>query len=230
MRNLEQVFLPLWNERFRYPPQLAGDAYRVVPKGMNLDSVFSIRVIRTVSADYRVRWEGESYRIEREQITAGMRGSRVQAELRRDGSHWSSTRRLNAARIWRSECFLNPNLPFLACFCSRHVALDYPIDFSNLSRGMSGVSSSNRSASKMCLRTISVRVLNFCDVSLSDCCYSATTTRRRLERAAMRNCQATAGHLRISAMRGRRLGSLAIQCDSCPRRKKATANSASSYC
>ena len=32
MRNLEQVFLPLWNERFRYPPQLAGDAYRFVPK------------------------------------------------------------------------------------------------------------------------------------------------------------------------------------------------------
>src|SRR6202162_372313 len=25
---LEQVFLPLWNERFRYPPQLAGDAHR----------------------------------------------------------------------------------------------------------------------------------------------------------------------------------------------------------
>jgi len=71
MRNLEQVFLPLWNERFRYPPQLAGDAYRFVPKGMNLDSVFSIRVSRTVSADYRVRWEGEIYRIEREQNYGG---------------------------------------------------------------------------------------------------------------------------------------------------------------
>jgi len=35
---LEQVFLPLWNERFPYPPQMAGDAHRAVPKGMNLDS------------------------------------------------------------------------------------------------------------------------------------------------------------------------------------------------
>ena len=45
---LEQVFLPLWNERFRHPPQLAGDAHRRVPKGMNLDSVLSIRMSRTV--------------------------------------------------------------------------------------------------------------------------------------------------------------------------------------
>jgi len=56
---------------------------------MNLDSVFSIRVSRTVSADHTVRWEGEVYRIEREQITAGMRGARVQVERRRDGSHWT---------------------------------------------------------------------------------------------------------------------------------------------
>jgi hypothetical protein len=94
---LEQVFLPLWNERFRYPPQLAGDAHRVVPKGMNLDSVFSIRVSRTVSADHTVRWEGEIYRIEREQITAGMRGARVQVERRRDGSHWIHWRKRKVA-------------------------------------------------------------------------------------------------------------------------------------
>jgi Homeodomain-like domain len=94
---LEQVFLPLWNERFRYQPQLAGDAHRAVPKGMNLDSVLSIRVSRTVSADYTVRWEGEIYRIEREQITVGMRGARVQLERRRDGSHWMHWRKRRVA-------------------------------------------------------------------------------------------------------------------------------------
>lgn len=87
---LEQVFLPLWNERFRYPPQLAGDAHRGVPKGMNLDSVLSIRMSRTVTADYTVRWEGVIYRIEREQITAGLGGARVQLERRRDGSRWDA--------------------------------------------------------------------------------------------------------------------------------------------
>jgi hypothetical protein len=85
---LQQVFLPLWNERFRYPPQLAGDAHRAMPKGMNLDSVLSLRVSRTVTADYRVRWDSVIYRIEREQIRAGMRGARVQLERRRDGSRW----------------------------------------------------------------------------------------------------------------------------------------------
>ncbi len=85
---LEQVFLPLWNERFRHPPQLAGDAHRRVPKGMNLDSVLSIRMSRTVTADYTVRWEGVIYRIQRQQITAALGGARVQLERRRDGSRW----------------------------------------------------------------------------------------------------------------------------------------------
>jgi transposase len=94
---LEQVFLPLWNERFRCQPQLAGDAHRAVPKGMNLDSVLSVRVSRTLTADYTVRWEGVIYRIEREQITAGMRGARVQLERRRDGSRWMHWRKRRMA-------------------------------------------------------------------------------------------------------------------------------------
>ena len=85
---LEHVFLALWNARFRCPPQLAGDAHRAVPKGMNLDSVLSVRVSRTVTADHTVRWGSVIYRIEREQIRAGMRGARVPLERRRDGSRW----------------------------------------------------------------------------------------------------------------------------------------------
>jgi hypothetical protein len=83
---LEQAFLPLWNERFRCPPQLAGDAHRAVPKGMNLDSVLSIRESRTVTADYTVRWQGVIYRVEREQVRVGMRGARVQLERWRGGA------------------------------------------------------------------------------------------------------------------------------------------------
>src|SRR6478672_11625517 len=85
---LEQGFMPLWNERFRCQPQLAGDAHRAVPKGMNLDSVLSIRESRTVTADYTVRWQGVIYRVEREQVRVGMRGARVQLERWRDGSRW----------------------------------------------------------------------------------------------------------------------------------------------
>jgi hypothetical protein len=85
---LEQVFLPLWNRRFRREPQLAGDAHRALLPGTNLDSVLSIRASRTLSPDYTVRWEGASYRVEREQITRGMRGVRLQVERRLDGSRW----------------------------------------------------------------------------------------------------------------------------------------------
>jgi len=85
---LEQGFMPLWNERFGCQAQLAGDAHRTVPKGMNLDSVLSIRESRTVTADYTVRWQGVIYRVEREQVRVGMRGARVQLERWRDGSRW----------------------------------------------------------------------------------------------------------------------------------------------
>lgn len=85
---LEQVFLALWNGRFRRAPQLAGDAHRALLPGTKLDSVLSIRASRTVNPDYTVRWDGASYRVEREQITGGMRGARVQLERRLDGSRW----------------------------------------------------------------------------------------------------------------------------------------------
>jgi hypothetical protein len=85
---LKDVFVPLWNRRFRRQPQLAGDAHRSLLRGTNLDSVLSIRESRTVSPDYTVRWDGAIYRVEREQITRGMRGARVQLERRLDGSRW----------------------------------------------------------------------------------------------------------------------------------------------
>lgn len=85
---LEHVFLPLWNRRFRREPQLAGDAHRALLPGTNLDSVLSIRESRTMNPDYTVRWNGASYRIQREQITRGMRRARVQLERRLDGSRW----------------------------------------------------------------------------------------------------------------------------------------------
>ena len=85
---LAQVFLPLWNQRFRYEPQMAGDAHRALLPETNLDSVLSIRESRTVAGDYTVRWAGAIYRVQREQIARGMRGARVQLERRLDGSRW----------------------------------------------------------------------------------------------------------------------------------------------
>lgn len=92
---LEQVFLPLWQRRFRCEAQLAGDAHRALLPGTNLDSVLSIRANRTVAGDYTVRWGGVMYRLQREHICRGMRGARVQLERRLDGSRWMH---------WRNRC------------------------------------------------------------------------------------------------------------------------------
>jgi transposase len=85
---VEQVFIPLWNRRFIYEPQMAGDAHRALLPGTNLDSVLSIRESRTVAPDYTVRWDGLLYRVKCEQVAVGMRRARVQLERRLDGSRW----------------------------------------------------------------------------------------------------------------------------------------------
>ena len=90
---LQQVFVPLWNRRFRREPQLAGDAHRALLPETNLDSVLSIRQSRIVGQDHTVRWQGVIYRIERKQIQAAMRGARVQLERRLDGSTWMHWRK-----------------------------------------------------------------------------------------------------------------------------------------
>jgi hypothetical protein len=90
---LQQVFVPLWNRRFRREPQLAGDAHRALLPETNLDSVLSIRQSRIVGQDHTVRWQGVIYRIERKQIQAAMRGARVQLERRLDGSTWMPWRK-----------------------------------------------------------------------------------------------------------------------------------------
>lgn len=89
---LQQVFVPLWNQRFRYQPQMAGDAHRALRPGTNLDSVLSMRASRTVAADYTVRWEGITYQVQREHVARGMRGARVQLERRLEGSRWMQWR------------------------------------------------------------------------------------------------------------------------------------------
>src|SRR6201997_3114400 len=85
---LQQVYVPLWNRRFQRQPQMAGDAHRALLPGTNLDSVLSIRENSTVNTTDTSRWDGASYRVEREQITRGMRGARVQLDRRLDESRW----------------------------------------------------------------------------------------------------------------------------------------------
>ena len=84
----QQVFVPFWEQRFARPARQAADAHRQVDREVRLDSVLSVRAMRTVARDYTVTWEGELWGVAREQVRPGLRNARVQLERRLDGSRW----------------------------------------------------------------------------------------------------------------------------------------------
>jgi DNA-binding Lrp family transcriptional regulator len=85
---LEEIYLPLWNQRFTCEPRQAGDAHRALDASTDLASVLSRVERRTVAQDYTVRWQAAAYQIRRQDIGGGMRGAPVAIEQRLDGSVW----------------------------------------------------------------------------------------------------------------------------------------------
>jgi hypothetical protein len=83
---LEREFLPRWEKRFTVAARQPADAHRRLGREHDLAAILSQVESRVVKNDYTLRLEGRSYRIAREGITAGLRGSRVRMEQRRDGT------------------------------------------------------------------------------------------------------------------------------------------------
>ena len=83
--HLEEVFLPMWNQRFARQPAQAAEGHRSLEK-LDLASVLSIVQTRRVANDYTVQWHGAKWQIPAQAIRAGLRGSRVRIEQRLDGS------------------------------------------------------------------------------------------------------------------------------------------------
>jgi hypothetical protein len=82
---LEQVFLPMWNQRFVYVPASTVDGHRSLER-LELSSVLSMVETRRVANDHTVQWHGVKWQIPREAIRPGMRASTVRIEQRLDGS------------------------------------------------------------------------------------------------------------------------------------------------
>jgi hypothetical protein len=87
-RYLEQVYLPLWKQRFAREAEQAGDAHRALDRRLELDSVLSRVEVRTIAQDYTVRWAGAAYQIRRADLGGGMRGKPVAIEQRLDQTVW----------------------------------------------------------------------------------------------------------------------------------------------
>jgi transposase len=82
---LEQVFLPIWNQRFVRRPAQDVDGHRELGR-VNLASSLSVVETRRVANDYTVQWRGEPWQIPREAIRPGLRGATLHIEQRLDGT------------------------------------------------------------------------------------------------------------------------------------------------
>jgi len=83
---LESEFLPWVNATLAVRPASAEDAHRPLEKGHDLAAILSHVEMRRIDNDYTFAWGRETYRIVRQDICSGLRGSSVRIEQRRDGS------------------------------------------------------------------------------------------------------------------------------------------------
>ena len=85
---LKTRFLPEWEERFTVAPRIPGNAHRRLGREHRWEEILSVRVVRKVSDDHTVSWEGNRWGVPRAEVCAGLRGAQVEIERRLDGSHW----------------------------------------------------------------------------------------------------------------------------------------------
>lgn len=82
---LDEVFLPLWEQRFIYAPRESANAHRG-RKGFDLNAIFSRQETRCVADDYTFSYYGQRYQLLKASIAPGLRRSRVTIEERLDGT------------------------------------------------------------------------------------------------------------------------------------------------
>lgn len=83
---LDTEFFPWWNRTLAVVPANATDAHRPLGKEHDLAAILSHVEERQVSNDYTVRYENRIYQIDRQDVRAGLRGSKLRVESRLDGS------------------------------------------------------------------------------------------------------------------------------------------------
>ena len=83
---LETEFLPWWNHTLTVAPANHDDAHRPLEKHHDLAAILSHVEPRQVHNDYTIHFEAKVYQIARQDIGAGLRGTMVRVEKRRDGS------------------------------------------------------------------------------------------------------------------------------------------------
>jgi hypothetical protein len=83
---LTNDYLAWWEREMTVEAANPDDAHRGLDKGHDLAASLSHVEMRQVRPDYTLPWEGKLYQIQRQAITAGLRGAKVRVEARLDGT------------------------------------------------------------------------------------------------------------------------------------------------
>ena len=83
---LEREYLPWWNRTLTVEPVNSTDAHRALGKEHDLAAILSHVELRQVTNDYTVRYGGQLYQIDRQDVRVGLRTARVHVEERLDGT------------------------------------------------------------------------------------------------------------------------------------------------
>jgi transposase len=82
---LKKKFMPMWNLKFTIKPVNPANLHRS-RQGFDLEAILSRQHTRTVAKDYTISFQNQLLLIQRQEITGGLRGSKVLLEQRLDGS------------------------------------------------------------------------------------------------------------------------------------------------
>lgn len=82
---LDAEYLPEWEAKFTVVPRCADDAHRPLEPSHDLDAILSHVEDRTIVGGHSLRFDRQYWKIAREQIVAGMLGTKARVEWRRNG-------------------------------------------------------------------------------------------------------------------------------------------------
>jgi len=81
---LQTVFLPKYNKKFTRKPKVEESAYRIIPKGMDLDQILCIKERRQVQGDNTISYEARRYQILPTETRFGFAKAKVEVQKHLD--------------------------------------------------------------------------------------------------------------------------------------------------
>jgi len=82
---LDAEYLPEWEAKFTVVPRCADNAHRPLEPSHDLEAILSHVEDRTIVGGHSLRFDNKYWKIDRDQIVAGMLGTKARVEWRRDG-------------------------------------------------------------------------------------------------------------------------------------------------